>query len=128
MASGDRGGNIWDVATDEQSKWNVESIRRSLAPLGTLLWVMAVGLAFGGAVGSIWVARIAHPIQGAPSQPAPIAPPIPTVPSESVPTGVTHPYVTLGIAIVFGAVIVAAAVAAVAWAIRHAESPRQYHA
>ena len=82
-------------------------MRPFLAPLGALLWLMAVAVALAGTVGGIWVAGIAHPIQGAPG--------------ESAPTGLTHPYVTLGIAIVFVALVVAAAVAAVAWAMRRAD-------
>ena len=109
-----------------QPQIGVESVRRSLARLGALLWLIAVALAVGGAVGGMWVADIAHPIRSAPSVPAAgIAHAIQTVPSDSAPTGFTHPYVTLGVAIAFVGVVIAAAVGAVAWALRHADSPRR---
>jgi hypothetical protein len=120
-----------EVETLRNPQGGVESVWQPLARLGTLLWVLAVALASAGTVGGIVVARIAHPVQAAPpgSPPSVLSNPSVTLgvgaPPGSTPAGVTHPYVTLGIAVVFVALVAAAAVAAVAWAMRHVDGARR---
>jgi hypothetical protein len=81
-----------------------------------LIWTLAAVLAVGAAVGGVALARIAHPVEGASPDVTPLG-------ITNPPTGITHPYVTLGIAVVFVGVVVAAAAAAVGWAMHHANGP-----
>jgi hypothetical protein len=87
--------------------------------MSRLIWTLAAVLAVGAAVGGIALARIAHPVEGA-------APDMTPLGITHPPTGITHPYVTLGIAVAFVGVVVAAAAAAVAWAMHHANGPREH--
>ena len=107
---------VWHHWLVREPAAGTAEFRRSLTRLSTLIWTLAGLLAIGATVGGVALARIAHPVDGA-------SPNLTPTGIMNPPTGTTHPYVTLGIAVVFVGVVLAAAVAAIAWAMHHAMGP-----